>query len=1282
MINVSSSVKTDCNSDNLKYKEYILVGGQTVEIRGKMSNSCYNEGNIFGTFIMKKLEFTTENNIDYKGKEVVYYKSVNGESFKIGTYIVTEIKDNDSDETVTVTSLDYGLKTAIPYTTELDYTSGTVTLFDVLIEACTNAGLNLANGSITNGDFIVDSNQFIDNQLIGDVIKAIAHINGDFATVNENDEVELVYEEETDEIIEDYTELADKRDTHPITSVSIGTSQVSGQEAILRDEDMIAEYGEHWLVLNDNPFAYTLEKRQELVTAVFNKVKGFSYSSFESSYSFKPYLQLGDKIQFRNKAGELINSRVLKIDTDYDDIKLSAPSIINATVDYENSPNSMEVAKRAEVIANQATASITLLASSIETTTEELTNATTLIAETEEGKNFHLEDSAEANNKTVELYGESTQPTRSGKNLILNTKTTTTINGITFTVNADKTITVNGTATANTYIRLNLGSVPNTPILAGTYTLSGCPTGGSAETYYLAVELSDTYGGTKNQWINCFGNSTTQNIVNNKYFETIISIKKDITISNLVFKPQLEEGTTATPYEQYGVQPSPDYPSDIDSVESPISITSTGENNTSTVSIPLLHPMRSLPNGTRDRIYYDNGKWYDEQNIGIVTLNGSESWSAISSLTNTVMSMTTISDMKNIGDVVGLNCIVDRFGMANIYNIDIEGAEQIFNRIHIRINKTRLATATLESFKTWLDTNNITLQYELATPIVTEITSEATITALENIKTYKGITNIISDAPSKLIYYRDTSFAEEYEPIIEANKKQRVTTEKFAQQEIKNDSIVNSVSTINTTIINDYATKSSVTSEIAQTVDEITATVQKVGGNNLIKNSAMKNGSNFWLAHLLAPYIESDTPPTEDLYDGAYWYCSSNYENYHLGIIYRYESGNWIETTLTRKYIDDNQNLLEYTTQYENDYTRQNTLSNSIIKLDGGTNLDISHIFTCANPIDIIKGQEYITLSFKLKNSMITGVGYIALGFTEKYIDNAMAEMVYSLYEPCVWFTPDDVKDLTEIVLTVKVPQKRDFMEATASLTAPTTDKLWIDLNTYQLKEYNEETELWERKQTILPCYETTTRQIWAYRQLFDIYYETPVNFDNFEIKCVYPAFTMYPEFMRLIPSDVAPTPFKGAYWLNVSENAYRAKYNGDEFVEWEDTGISTEYIMTHPFPPQLPTQYGVPIQGYYEIADIKAEWNKVATEWSGYPGEIYGKNVKIDEKGMKIISGQNTMFIDEDEIIAKFNDEAIFIISKDLVQFRKMLLLQQVQIGSYVLESRNITNEEHLLLY
>src|SRR5574344_1986839 len=139
MIAVSNTLKQACNSESLSYKEYIVIDNTTIEIKGKMSNTAYKNTTFFGTFNLKMLEFTTENDINYKKKTFTYWKSVNGEAFKIGSYIVTDIKDNDSTEEVTVTAMDYGLKFAIPYTSTLDYESGEVKLYDVLTEACTQA---------------------------------------------------------------------------------------------------------------------------------------------------------------------------------------------------------------------------------------------------------------------------------------------------------------------------------------------------------------------------------------------------------------------------------------------------------------------------------------------------------------------------------------------------------------------------------------------------------------------------------------------------------------------------------------------------------------------------------------------------------------------------------------------------------------------------------------------------------------------------------------------------------------------------------------------------------------------------------------------------------------------------------------------------------------------------------------------------------------------------------------------------------------------------------------
>ena len=189
MISVSSKCKEDCNKDKIIYREFIIVDGITVDINGQLDATAYKDTTFFGTFNMKTLIFETENNINYKGKEFEYFKEVNGESFKIGTFITTDVKDSDTFENVNVTAYDYGLKFANPYMTSLDYDSGNVTMFQVAQEICRNVGVELANESLPNGDFIVDSNQFVSNEQYGDIVCLIAAENGMFATINNNDKL-------------------------------------------------------------------------------------------------------------------------------------------------------------------------------------------------------------------------------------------------------------------------------------------------------------------------------------------------------------------------------------------------------------------------------------------------------------------------------------------------------------------------------------------------------------------------------------------------------------------------------------------------------------------------------------------------------------------------------------------------------------------------------------------------------------------------------------------------------------------------------------------------------------------------------------------------------------------------------------------------------------------------------------------------------------------------------------------------------------------------------------
>lgn len=343
---------SECKKDKVIYREYIVMNDTEVDVNAKMYQTAYKDTTFFGKFNLNYIKFTTPNDIKYRNKDFYYYKEVNGVNQLIGHYYVTEVVDSDTDEEVQVTAFDDGIKFANKYTTSLQY--GRATLYDVLQECCTNCGIVLKNESITNGDFIVENNQFEENAQYGDVIAAVAQISGNFAFINNMGQLELKFFEDTEEIIEQYVQLEDKRDTQPITIVRIGLSDVEGEYVERRDEDLIEQYGENYLILNDNPFAYSELKRNQLIDAIFNKVKGFGYSAFTSKECFAPYFELGDGIRFRNKNGDLVSSVILRIETNNQDVTLSAPSITNAEVAYNQPESDDSRLKRTELSVDKA----------------------------------------------------------------------------------------------------------------------------------------------------------------------------------------------------------------------------------------------------------------------------------------------------------------------------------------------------------------------------------------------------------------------------------------------------------------------------------------------------------------------------------------------------------------------------------------------------------------------------------------------------------------------------------------------------------------------------------------------------------------------------------------------------------------------------------------------------------------------------------------------------------------------------------------------------------------
>lgn len=123
--------------------------------------------------------------------------------------------------------------------------------------------------------------------------------------------------------------------------------------------------------------------------------------------------------------------------------------------------------------------------------------------------------------------------------------------GITWTVGDDGTITATGTASQTTYFNVEANYNGDYPsgvfkLPAGTYTLSGCPDGGSSTKYRLQINFYNSDGTSAGlSMVTDYGSSATFTIAAEYFIRVDIMIYNGVTVSNLVFCPQIEYGSLA-----------------------------------------------------------------------------------------------------------------------------------------------------------------------------------------------------------------------------------------------------------------------------------------------------------------------------------------------------------------------------------------------------------------------------------------------------------------------------------------------------------------------------------------------------------------------------------------------------------------------------------------------------------------------------------------------------------------------------------------------------------------
>ena len=321
-----------------------------------------------------------------------------------------------------------------------------------------------------------------------------------------------------------------------------------------------------------------------------------------------------------------------------------------------------------------------------------------------------------------------------GKNLLDNTATTQTVAGITYTVNEDKSVTVNGTATESNDFAIVLTEDQIT-IPKGNYVLSGCPSGGSESGYSLLI--GNYENNTYTRLGIDYGNSANISFDKETLMYCIIRIQKGITVNNLVFKPMIRKATiTDSTYEPYQfTQATIPF---TDSLRG-IKVTSGGNYTDESGQQWLCDTLEKYADGSGklvQRIYH---KVFD----GTESFTGNEKYYVYSN------SIVKLNPKSNAITHSLCNKLVEKTP-DYLWSNSVNGFSIDSTTRSIRFRVTNLANvtdkATLQAqLKEWYDNGEpLEVICERAEYIETPLTAEQ-VTELEKLKTFEPYTTIYTD---------------------------------------------------------------------------------------------------------------------------------------------------------------------------------------------------------------------------------------------------------------------------------------------------------------------------------------------------------------------------------------------------------------------------------------------------------------------------------------------------------------------------------------------------------
>ena len=603
----TSSYKENIYNSDIEQTISVIINNKTVDpsfVKAiKYDDKIFEVESIsIGNAVAREIQLELSNQFTEEFTEVSLSSTLHietPETLALGTYMVVE-KDNSNDYYTKYILHDYMDKFHKKY----DASSMVpCTRFALLQSICNYCGVELENSSIINGDVIVNT---YDNTIEAlEYVRCIAERAAGNAKITRYNKLRIKELNTNENIILPNEMVGDYSydDQKTITKVIFENATQKFEKG--------NNTGECICLSQYSPFSCT----QEEVNNIFQSLNGLTYQSLKARIWGDPSVDAGDRLTYGNIKsfvqmswqwgngfyGEYDCSLKTNQQTSLVERLSNSQKIrrIKSILDESNMQIDLLLEENDENKTSIANLNLNLesIKSSVTKKIEDLENDTSPIAAQKGVKSATIYDAAEKSIMWQKTYGKSTQATRSGKNLFTKqgnatpTTDTTFWNGITKTtpesdgwckVSVDNT---NGTTTVfanqftkrNTIDKLEVNKTYSILVEVRNLTMSGS---GSTPPYLQLCETAkdSVWQSIQNYNLAIFKetNKAVFQILTKTNFDSstmdfrnFVSIPKGYKVE-FEYRLMVVKGSytldTIGEYEPYGVMPSPDFPSPIESV--------------------------------------------------------------------------------------------------------------------------------------------------------------------------------------------------------------------------------------------------------------------------------------------------------------------------------------------------------------------------------------------------------------------------------------------------------------------------------------------------------------------------------------------------------------------------------------------------------------------------------------------------------------------------------------------------------------------------------------------